>query len=153
MMNRLLASFAFAAVAVAAQAQAPAPVAVEGGWARAVMQGQSASAAYMRLTAREPLTLVGASSPAAGMVELHEMKLEGDVMRMHPVAGGLPLAPGQAVELKPGGYHFMLMDLKAQFKPDLQVPLTLRFRDAKGAERTLTVSLPVAMAAPMQHKQ
>ncbi|NML42800.1 copper chaperone PCu(A)C [Ramlibacter sp. G-1-2-2] len=150
-MNRLLASFAFAAVAITAQAQAPAPVAIDDGWARAVMQGQSSSAAYMRLTAREPLTLVGASSPAAGIVELHEMKLEGDVMRMHPV-NGLPLAPGQAVELKPGGYHFMLMDLKAQFKPDLRVPLTLRFRDAKGAERTTTVSLPVAMAAPMMHK-
>ena len=152
-MHKLFASFAFAfaAAAVAAQAQPAAPVTVEGGWARAALQGQPASAAYMTLTAREPVTLLGATSPAAGSVELHEMKLDGDVMRMRAV-DTLRLPVGRGVELKPGGYHFMLMDLKAQFKPGLLVPLTLRLRDAKGVERTLDVSLPVAVAAPSPHK-
>jgi copper(I)-binding protein len=150
-MHKLLASFAFAAAAVVAHAQSAAPVAVDGAWARAALQGQSTSAAYMTLTAREPLTLLGASSPAAASVELHEMKLDGDVMRMRAV-DTLDLPVGKGIELKPGGYHFMLMDLKAQFKPGLAVPLTLRLRDAKGAERTFQVSLPVAAAAPMQHK-
>ncbi len=97
----------------------------------------------MTITASEPLTLLGAESPAAGIVEIHEMKMQGDVMKMR-AAGELPIAPGKPLKLAPGGYHFMLMDLKAQFKPDMSVLLTLRFRDAKGAERTPSVSLPVA---------
>lgn len=151
MMHKLIASFAFATAAVVAQAQPAAPVAVDGAWARTALQGQPSSAAYMTLIAREPLTLLGASSPAAAVVELHEMKLEGDVMKMRAV-DTLELPVGKAVELKPGGYHFMLMDLRAQFKPGLAVPLTLRLRDAKGAERTLVVSVPVAAAAPSPHK-
>ena len=150
-MHKLIASIAFAAAAMAAQAQGAAPLAVDGAWARAALQGQPTSAGYMTLTAREPLTLVGASSPAAAVVELHEMKLDGDVMRMRAV-DQLELPVGKAVELKPGGYHFMLMELKAQFKPGLVVPVTLRLRDAKGAERTLQVELPVSAAAPMAHK-
>ena len=139
------ASLAFAAAAV--HAHAPAPLAVEGAWARAAMQGQGSSAAYMVITAREPLTLTGAVSPAAGIVEIHQMKLEGEVMKMRAV-DTLDLLPGKAVELKPGGYHFMLMDLKAQFKPDTRIPLTLQLRDAKGARRELKLSLPVAATAP-----
>jgi copper(I)-binding protein len=150
MMHKLFASFALAAAAVLAQAQPAAPVAVEGAWARAALQGQPTSAGYMTLTAREPLTLLGASSPAAAVVELHEMKLDGDVMRMRAV-DQLALPAGKSVELKPGGLHFMLMELKAQFKPGLTVPLTLRLRDAKGAERTLQVALPVSAAAPSPH--
>lgn len=137
--------------AVVAHAQASVPLAVEGAWARTALQGQQASAGYMTLTAREPLTLLGATSPAAGTIELHEMKLDGDVMRMRAV-DQLSLPVGKAVELKPGGLHFMMMELNAQFKPGLVIPLTLRLKDAKGVERTLQVSLPVGAAAPAPHK-
>ena len=143
-----LAVFLLAAVAVHAQ---PAPVAVQGAWARTVLPGQAASSAYMTFHAREPLTLLGAQSAAAGIIEIHQMKMEGDVMKMRAV-DTLDLPAGKPVELKPGGYHFMLMDLKAQFKPGLVVPLTLRLKDAKGVERTQQVALPVSAAAPMQHK-
>ena len=149
-MHRLFASLALVAT-LTAQAQPAAPVTVDGAWARAALQGQGASAAYMTLTAREPLTLLGATSPAASSVELHEMKLEGDVMKMRAL-DTLELPAGKAVELKPGGTHFMLMGLKAQFKPGLAVPLVLRLRDAKGAERSVKVSLPVTAAAPGAHK-
>ena len=149
-MQRLFASLALVAT-LAAQARPAAPVTVEGAWARAALQGQGASAAYMTLTAREPLTLLGATSPAAAIIELHEMKLEGDVMKMREL-DRLELPAGKGVELKPGGVHFMLMDLRAQFKPGLVVPLTLRLRDAKGVERTLAVSLPVSVAPPA-HKR
>ena len=54
--------------------------------------------------------------------------------------------------LKPGGYHFMLMDLKADFRAGTRIPMTLQFRDAKGKPRALQVSVPVAMAAPAPHK-
>jgi copper(I)-binding protein len=123
-------------------------VAVQNAWARASVQGQSASGAYMTLTAREPLTLVGASSPVAGVAGVHEMKMEGDVMRMRPVPA-LALPAGKAVELKPNGYHVMLMDLKTTLKPNTHIPLTLRFRDAKGVESALQLSVPVSMVAPM----
>lgn len=146
MMKKLFLALAFAA-ASAAQAQQPAPVRVDGAWARVVMQGQGASSAYMTLTAREPLTLTGAASPAAAIVEIHQMKMEGEVMKMRAV-DTLELPAGTPVELKPGGYHFMLMDLKAAFRAGTQVPMTLQFRDAKGATRVLQVSLPVAHGAP-----
>jgi periplasmic copper chaperone A len=149
-MKNWIASLALA-VACAAQAQTAGPLAVEGAWARTALQGQVSSAGYMTLTAKEPLTLLGASSPAAGTIELHEMKLDGDVMRMRAV-DQLVLPVGKAVELKPGGLHFMMMELNAQFKPGLLVPLTLRLKDGKGVERTLQVSLPVSAAPPMQHK-
>lgn len=142
MHKNLICAFALAAAAVGVHAQARSPLAVEGAWARTVLQGQGASAAYMVLTAREPLTLTGAVSPAAGIVEIHQMKMEGEVMKMRAV-DTLALAAGQKVEFKPGGYHFMLMDLKARFQAGASVPLTLQFRDAKGAERTLAVTVPV----------
>jgi hypothetical protein len=133
--------------AAAAQA-ATAPVTVQDAWARASVQGQSASGAYMTLTAREPLTLVGASSPVAGEAGVHEMKMDGEVMRMRPVPA-LTLPAGKAVELKPNGYHVMLTDLKAPLKPNTHIPLTLHFRNAKGVESALQLSVPVSMMPPM----
>jgi hypothetical protein len=109
----------------------------------------------MRITAKEPTKLVGASSPAAGTAEVHEMKMEDDVMRMRP-AGAIDLPVGKAFELKPGGYHLMLQDLKGPLKAGSTVPLTLVFRDAKGAETRMNLNVPVALAAPsmpsMDHK-
>ena len=137
-------------LAGAAQAQ-PAAVAVAQPWARAVLQGQSNSAAYMTLTAREPLTLTGASSPAAGVVEIHEMWMEGDVMKMR-ARDAVALPAGQPVSFRPGGYHFMLMDLKAAFRPGMVVPLTLQLRDAQGRTRELKLDVPVSFAAPHAHK-
>jgi copper(I)-binding protein len=78
------------------------------------------------------------------------MKMEGDVMKMRPL-DDLALPAGKPVQLKPNGYHFMLMDLKAQLKPGVRIPLTLQLRDAKGAQQTIELSLPVAMTPPMAH--
>jgi copper(I)-binding protein len=128
-------------------AQPAAPVAVEGAWARSAIPQQGSTGAYMTLTAREPLTLVGAETPAAGIVEIHEMRMEGDVMKMR-AADTLALVPGKPLELKPGGFHFMLMDLQTAFKAGSQIRMTLRFVDAKGARKKVAVSVPVAAAAP-----
>ena len=87
------------------------------------------------------------STPVAGVAEVHEMKMEGDVMKMRAMSS-LALPAGRAVELKPGGYHLMLMDLKMPLKPETSVPVTLHLRDAKGATRTVEVSVPVAVRAP-----
>ena len=77
--------------------------------------GPKATGAFMRLTAAQATSLVRAESPAAGVTEVHEMKMDGDVMKMRAVPS-LALPAGKAVELKPGGYHVMLMDLKPRWQ-------------------------------------
>jgi periplasmic copper chaperone A len=122
-------------------------VQVEGAWARASVPGQKATGAFMKLTARDGAQLVGASSPVAGVTEVHEMKMEGDVMKMRAIPS-LDLPAGKAVELKPGGYHVMLLDLKQTLVKDSTVPLTLVFKDARGVESRLDLKVPVGMMAP-----
>ncbi len=123
-------------------------VAVKDAWVRTSVPGQKATGAFMKITAKEGSKLVSASSPAAGVTEVHEMKMEGDIMKMRAVAGGLDLPAGKTVELKPGGYHVMLMDLKAALPKDSTVPLTLVFKDAKGVESKVELKVPVAAGAP-----
>jgi len=123
-------------------------VEVKDAWVRTTVPGQKATGAFMKITAKDGAKLVGASTPAAGVAEVHEMKMDGDVMRMRAVQGGLDLPAGQAVELKPGGFHIMLMDLKAALPKDSTVPLTLVFKDAKGVESKMELKVPVSTLAP-----
>ena len=147
-MNKLIQTATLMAALIAGSAIAQtAAVKVEGAWARASVPGQMGTGAFMKLTAKDGAKLVGASSPAAGVTEVHEMKMEGDVMKMRAVPT-LDLPAGKAVELKPGGYHVMLLDLKAPLAKDTTVPLTLTFKDAKGAESKLELKVPVAARAP-----
>lgn len=139
-----VAALSLALASAAAQAQS---VEVKDAWARASVQGQKASGAFMKITARDGVQLVGVSTPVAGVAEVHEMKMEGDVMKMRAVSS-LDLPAGKTVELKPGGYHLMLMDLKTPLVKDSSVPLTLVFKDAKGAQSTLEVQAPVRTSAP-----
>ena len=120
---------------------------IKDAWARPSVQGQQATGAFMKLTAKEKLQLLSVSTPAAGVAEVHEMKMEGDVMKMRAMSA-LDLPAGQTVELKPGGYHIMLMDLKKPLLKDTTVPLTLVFKDAKGAQIKQEFALPVAIRAP-----
>ncbi len=123
-------------------------VTVTDAWARATVQGQKATGAFMKITAKDNAKLVGASSPVAGVVEVHEMKMDKDVMKMSALPNGLDLPAGKAVELKPGGYHVMLMDLKAPLAKDTTIPLTLTVQDAKGVKSTVELKLLVGMQAP-----
>ncbi|MFM8609166.1 MAG: copper chaperone PCu(A)C [Burkholderiaceae bacterium] len=130
-----------------AQPAAPSLLQVDGAWVRPTVPGQKGTGAFMRITAKEGMKLVGASSPAAGVTEVHEMKMEGNVMRMRAI-DALDLPAGQAVELKPGGYHVMLMDLKAALPKDTTVPLTLIVRDARGVQQRVELNVPVLSAPP-----
>lgn len=121
---------------------------VQGAWARATVPGQKATGAFMKLTAKNDTQLVGVSSAVAGISEVHEMKMDAGVMKMRAVEGGLSLPAGKTVELKPGGYHVMLMDLKSPLAKDTTVVITLIFKDAKGVESKLDVNLPVSAMAP-----
>ncbi|WP_296490466.1 copper chaperone PCu(A)C [Rhodoferax sp.] len=124
------------------------PIEVQNAWARATVKGQMATGAFMTLTAKEGARLVGAASPVAGVAQVHEMKMDNGIMKMAEVKGGLELPAGKPVELKPGGFHVMLMDLKEPLVKDSTVPVTLLFKDAKGVESKVELKMPVAMAAP-----
>jgi periplasmic copper chaperone A len=102
----------------------------------------------MTLTAKSAGKLVAVATPVAGVAEVHEMKMEGDVMKMRAVAGGLDLPAGKAVTLKPGGYHIMLMDLKLPLQKDTTIPLTLTFVDAKGVQSKSELKVPVSQVPP-----
>jgi copper(I)-binding protein len=128
-------------------------VTVTDAWARATVQGQKATGAFMKITAKDNAKLIAASSPVAGVVEIHEMKMDKDVMRMSALPNGLELPAGKAVELKPGGYHVMLMDLKAPLAKDTTVPVTLTIQDAKGVKSKLELNIQVGMQAPMMQHQ
>ncbi len=125
---RSAAAGALLALTAAAWAQT---VKIDEPWVRGTVAQQKATGAFMRLTAPEPMRLVAGESPVAGVVEIHEMAMDGDVMRMRAIAG-LALPAGRPVELKPGGYPVMLMDLKRPLAGGETVPLTLVFENAAG---------------------
>jgi len=122
-------------------APAFADVSVTDSWVRATVPQQKATGAFMQLKSDVPARLVAASSPLAGVVEIHEMRMEKDVMKMGPVPA-VELPAGQTVQLAPGGYHVMLMDLKAQVKEGDQVPLTLVVENRDGSRHSVELSVP-----------
>ena len=128
-------------------AAAHAQVTVKDPWIRATVPQQKATGAFMQLSAAQDTRLVEAKSPVAGTVEIHEMKMENDVMRMRAV-DGLKLPANQPVELKSGGYHLMMMDLKKQLKVGTEAQITLTFKNAKGESETTYVHAPVALSQP-----
>ena len=143
--NHYLGALLALLVASSAAAQA---LKVQNAWVRATVQGQKATGAFMQITAPTTTTLVGVSTPVAGLAEVHEMKMDGDVMRMRPLSQGLELPAGTTVRLQPGGYHLMLMDLKVPLQKDSTIPLTLSLRDSKGVPSTQELRIPVLVSAP-----
>ena len=147
-MNTLLRSLLL--LAAVGTAPAWAQVKIENAWARATVQGQKATGAFMKLTALQATQLVAVSTPVAGVSEIHEMKMDNGVMKMRAMPV-LQLPANQAVELQPGGYHLMLMDLKAPLAKDGSIALTLTFKDAKGQVSKQQVNVPVTTGMPQGH--
>lgn len=137
-MKRITLSLAALVMAVAAQAQ----VSVKDAWVRATVPQQKATGAFMQLVSAKDAKLVEARSPVAGVVEIHEMAMVDQVMKMRAVPG-LDLPAGKMVELKPGGYHVMLLDLKGQVKDGDTVPLTLVVEGRDGKRETIELKAPV----------
>ena len=104
--------------------------------------GQKATGAFMQLTSTEPVRLVEAQSAAAKIVEIHEMRMDGDRMMMKAVPG-LDIVPGKALDLKPGGYHVMLIDVVKPLNAGDKVPLTLVVEGADRKRATIEVSAEV----------
>lgn len=137
-LSRWLAASALALAASAACAQTT----VKDAWVRGTVEKQRATGAFMQIQSSTGGKLVGASSPAAGVTEVHEMSMDGGVMKMRALPA-LDLPAGKAVELKPGGYHVMLMDLKQPLKTGDTVTLNLVIEGKDGKRETVEVKAPV----------
>jgi copper(I)-binding protein len=145
-LNHLLFSFAMASASLGASAQ----TVVKDAWVRGTVAQQKATGMFAKITSTAGGKLVSASSPAAGMVEVHEMSMDGNVMRMRAV-NGLDLPAGKTVELKPGGYHLMMMDLKQPFAEGSSVSVTLVIEGPDGKRESVEVKAPVrALATTMK---
>ncbi len=149
----LCSALLFAALHVQAQAQAQ--VEVSQAWVRATVAQQKATGAFLQLKSKSDARLVEVRSQVAGISEMHEMAMDGSVMKMRAIAR-LELPAGQIVELKPGGLHLMLMDLKAPIKAGDKVPLTLVFEDKSGKKlpdvEVQAEARPMGAAAPGAHQ-
>jgi copper(I)-binding protein len=129
-----------AAVGLAAIALSPAlaqeykagPMKIEAPWIRATPAGADVAAGYLKIenTGKEPDRLIDGTTDIAGKFEIHEMKVEGGVMKMRQLPKGLEVKPGQSVELKPSSYHLMLTGLKQPAKEGDKVKGTLVFEKA-----------------------
>jgi copper(I)-binding protein len=147
-MKKLAAAAVLALTTCAAVAQ----VTVKDPWVRATVPQQTATGAFMQLSSPADARLVSASSPVAGLVELHEMKMENDVMKMRAVPG-IDIPAGKGAELKPGGYHVMLMNLKSQMKEGEMVPLTLVIEGKDRKRQTLEVKAQVKALTTSAHEK
>ncbi len=101
-----------------------AEVVVKDAWVRATVPQQKATGAFLQIQSTTDARLISVQTPAAGMADIHEMKMDGNIMKMRALEY-LDLPAGKLVELKPGSYHVMLTDLKAQIKSGDIIPVTL----------------------------
>lgn len=119
-----------------------AQVTVADPWVRGTVAQQRATGAFMKLTSTDGARLVEARSPVAGVVEIHEMTMDNNVMRMRRV-DAIDVAAGGATQLRPGGLHVMLMELRQPLRAGEQLQLTLRFERAG----TVQVAVPIQPAS------
>ena len=110
-------------------------------WARATPKGAKIGGGYLTIENKgtAPDRLIGGSADIAGSLQVHEMSMDGGVMKMHPLDKGLAIEPGKTVKLAPGGYHLMMMDLKSLLKKGDKLPITLEFEKAGKVQVSLDV--------------
>lgn len=124
-----------------------ADVKIENAWIREPAPGQPVMGGYMDITSDKDASLTQASSPAFGKIELHEMKMQGDVMQMREI-GKLALPKGKTVRLEPGGLHMMLYAPKSMLKAGDKIPLTLVISSGGKTEKLETTAEVRSMQAP-----
>ena len=110
-------------------------------WSRATPGGAKTGGGFLTIENKgsAPDRLVAVSGDFAGKIEVHEMAVKNGVMTMRPVENGLTIEPGKIVSLAPGGYHLMMLDLKAPLKQGDKLPVTLQFEKAGTVAVTLDV--------------
>lgn len=138
-MKRVLQSAA-ALLCLLALIPAQAEVNVSDAWIRATVPQQNVTGAFFQIRSSTDARLLEVQSTAAGSVEIHEMKMENNVMKMRQL-DHLELPAGKLVELKPGSFHLMLMDLKMQIKSGDVIPLTLIVEGKDKKRQALQIQL------------
>ncbi|GHD04009.1 copper chaperone PCu(A)C [Novosphingobium pokkalii] len=120
-------------------------------WSRETAPGQSVGGGFLTVTNRGKTDdrLIAVTSPVAAQVQLHTMTMDGGVMRMREVTGGLAVPAGGTLELKPGGYHIMFIGLKKSLKAGERVPATLTFQRAGTVQVAFAVQ-PATSTGPME---
>jgi copper(I)-binding protein len=138
------------AMAQASEAYRAGTIVVEAPWSRATPGGAKVAGGYMRITntGSEPDRLVGGSTVVAERFEVHRSTVAEGIARMEPVTGGLEIAPGQTVELKPGSMHAMFVNLRQGLKPGETVKGMLVFEKAGVLKVEYQVGGIGAQAAP-----
>lgn len=126
------AALAFSTLIAVGPTHAAGPITVENAWTRATAAAQTVGGGFMTIVngGKTEDRLVSASSPVAAEVQIHDMTMDGGVMRMRQLSDGLAVPAGARVELKPRSLHLMFMQLKAPLTAGQTVPVTLQFRDA-----------------------
>lgn len=140
-LGAMLAACLFAASSARAEDVKAGDLVISQAWSRATPGGAKVGGGYLTIENKgtAPDRLIGVSSDAAGKVEVHEMAMNKGVMTMRPLDKGLVIEPGKSVKLAPGGYHLMLMELKAPLKQGDKLPITLDFEKAGKVQVTLDV--------------
>ncbi|MBC3880101.1 copper chaperone PCu(A)C [Undibacterium sp. LX40W] len=144
----MMMSFGVAGVlGIVMMSQAMAQINVKNAWVRATVGPQKTTGAFLQIETKTEVSLVKVESKAAGMIEIHEMQMDGGVMKMREVDKVICPA-GKVTELSPGGFHIMLMNLKKQAKEGDQIALILSFEDRQGKRQVVSVNATVkSMAA------
>jgi copper(I)-binding protein len=144
MKKAIITALGFAVLSLPAHAD----VIIKDAWVRGTTPAQKATGAFMELTSSDAAALLSASSPVAGVVELHTMKMENNMMTMRAIPK-LDLPAGKGVKLAPGGNHIMLMDLKQQMKKGDVVPITLKVEGKDKQVQIIEIKAEVRdLAAP-----
>ena len=147
---------AFAALAIASSAFAHdyklGPLVIDHPWSRATPKGASVAGGYMKITntGTTPDRLVGGSTDVAKRFEIHEMSMDGGVMKMRELSNGLEIPAGASVELKPGSYHVMLQNLSRQLTKGERVKASLTFE--KAGKVDIEFDVEAVGGAPKEHK-
>lgn len=126
------------------KAEAAGPVVVAGAICRPTPTGRQVTGCYLTVTSPAADTLTSVSTPVAALAQIHEMRMESNMMMMRELEAGLPLPAGEAVALAPGGNHIMLMGVAEPLKTGDTVPLTLTFATGAPVEVAATVGQPPA---------
>ena len=146
-MKKILLSLgAVGLLSFAVVSQAMAQVSVKNAWVRATVGPQKTTGAFLQIETKNEVNLVKVETKAAGMVEIHEMQMDGGVMKMREVEK-VNCPAGKVTELSPGGFHIMLMNLKKQAKEGDQIPLILSFEDRQGKKQVVSVNAIVKSMA------
>lgn len=137
-----------ALVLLGAMTCAMAEIKVEKAWVRATVPKQQSTGAFMKITSTQAVKLLSVTTVVAKTNEIHEMKMQGDIMKMRAHPDGLDIPANTTLELKSSGYHVMMMELEATIKAGDTIPIKLEFVNPNGKKEIVTVNAKTSFKNP-----